>query len=294
LNGINISLAAMSNKSTLKVYSPESTIRRPLVLLKSMLSDIRTSKELAWRLFIRNISAMYRQSFLGYIWAFLPPIATTLVWVFLNSSNIVDTAGTKVPYPVYVMIGTLLWQIFVDAINSPLNLVTSSKAMLIKINFPREALIIAGIYEIGFNFLIRLALFAGILILYKVTLPISIFLAPIGIIAIILLGLVIGIGLTPAGLLYQDIGRGLLIITSVWFYLTPVVYPTPTSFPANLVARYNPISPLIITTREWITSGYVENLGPFITVSIASLGCLFMAWILYRIAMPHIIARMGS
>ena len=237
---------------------------------------------------------MYRQSILGYVWAFLPPVATTLVWVFLNSSKIVDTADTATPYPVYVMIGTLLWQIFVDAINSPLKLVTSSKAMLIKINFPREALIIAGIYEIGFNFLIRLVLFAGILGLYKVALPVSVILAPIGIIAIILLGLVIGVGLTPVGMLYQDIGRGLMIITSFWFYLTPIVYPTPASFPANLVARYNPVSPLIITTREWITSGYVEDLNAFITVTSVSLLLLFFAWLLFRIAMPHIIARLGS
>ena len=284
----------MNHNRVVKIYSPESMLKKPVVLLRSMFNDILASRELAWRLFVRNISAMYRQSILGYVWAFLPPVATTLVWVFLNSSKIVDTADTTTPYPVYVMIGTLLWQIFVDAINSPLKLVTSSKAMLIKINFPREALIIAGIYEIGFNFLIRLVLFAGILVLYKVALPVSVILAPIGIIAIILLGLVIGVGLTPVGMLYQDIGRGLMIITSFWFYLTPIVYPTPASFPANLVARYNPVSPLIITTREWITSGYVEDLNAFITVTSVSLLLLFFAWLLFRIAMPHIIARLGS
>jgi len=286
----------MKNTSKLVqvTYTPESQLRHPGQLIKAMFTDLKNSRELAWRLFVRNISAMYRQSVLGYVWAFLPPVATTLVWVFLNSSKIVDTADTTIPYPVYVMVGTLLWQIFVDAINSPLKLVTSSKAMLIKINFPREALIIAGVYEISFNFLIRLVLFAGILLLYKVALPMSIVLAPIGVIAIILFGLVIGIGLTPVGMLYQDIGRGLMIITSFWFYLTPIVYPTPTSFPANLVARYNPVSPLIITTREWITSGYVENINAFITVLCASIIFLFFGWTLYRIAMPHIIARLGS
>ena len=85
-----------------------------------MVADLRASRELAWRLLVRNISAQYRQTLLGYVWAFLPPIVTTLVWVFLNAQKIFDVGETGVPYPVYVLTGTILWQVFVDAMNSPL------------------------------------------------------------------------------------------------------------------------------------------------------------------------------
>lgn len=277
-----------------RIYTPESSLRKPRKLFQDMAYDLRTSRGLAWRLFIRNISAMYRQSIFGYVWAFLPAIATTLVWVFLNSNKIVSVSNTAVPYPVYVMVGTLLWQVFVDAINAPLKMVTSSKAMLIKINFPREALILAGFYEIIFNLLVRLILFVGILIVYKVQLSSYALLAPLGIFSILLFGLMIGLLLTPIGMLYTDIEKGLVIIISFWFYLTPIVYPAPTSFPANLVAKYNPVSHLIITTREWITNGVVENMNPFLFVSLFSIVFIFIGWILMRIAMPHIISRMGA
>ena len=275
------------------IYTPESRIRKPHKLIRDMYSDIRASKELAWRLFIRNISTLYRQTVLGYIWAFLPPIATTLLWVFLNNSKVVSFASTSIPYPVYVMVGTLLWQVFIDAMNCPLKIVSSSKSMIIKINFPHEALIIAGLLEVFFNFLIRIILFVGILIFYKVSLSITVLLAPIGILSLILLGLMIGIFLTPIGVLYKDIGNALIIFTTIWFYLTPVIYPPPSSFPANLLVKLNPVSPLIITTRDWITSGSVTDLSGFLLISIISLLLIIIGWILFRISMPHIIERSG-
>jgi lipopolysaccharide transport system permease protein len=276
------------------IYSPISPLRKPFQFLLGMFSDLLSSRELAKRLFIRNISAMYRQSILGYVWAFLPPIATTMVWVFLNSSKIVQVQTVDIPYPVYVMVGTLLWQVFVDALNSPLKLMASSKAMLVKINFPREALILAGIYEVLFNFTIRLILFVGILLLYHVALPISAILAPLGILSIMTFGLMLGVLLIPIGALYQDIERGVLIITSFWFYLTPIVYSAPKNFPANVVATYNPLSPLIISTRDWITTGFSSDNTSFIIISLSAVVLLFFGWVLYRIAMPHVIARIGA
>ncbi len=53
---------------------------------------------------------------------------------------------------------------------------------------------------------------------------------------LILLGLAIGLLLTPVGLLYTDIAAGLVIFTQVWFFATPVVYPAPESFPLSLLA----------------------------------------------------------
>jgi len=118
--------------------------------------------------------------------------------------------------------------------------------------------------------------------------------APFGIIALIMLGLMFGILLTPLGVLYQDIEKGLLMIISVWFFLTPVVYPSPTSFPANLISTINPVSPLLITTRELITTGNISDVFSFLVVAGITLILIFLGWIIYRVAMPHLIVRMGA
>ena len=55
------------------VYSPDSELLSFGKLLRSMWSDMLASRELAWRLLVRNISAQYRQSLLGYAWTFVAP-----------------------------------------------------------------------------------------------------------------------------------------------------------------------------------------------------------------------------
>jgi len=276
------------------VYTPDSQLLHVRQLLKSIVQDLISSRELAWRLFVRNISAQYRQSFLGYIWAFLPPIATTLIWVFLNSQQILDVGTTDIPYPAFVMIGTLLWQGFVDALNSPIKLITSSKSMLAKINFPHEALILAGMGEVIFNFLIRVVLVIIVFIWFKIPVPATIIFAPIGIAGLMILGFMIGVFLAPLGVLYQDVQRGLEIITRFWFFMTPVIYPLPTDSTAAFLTKLNPVTPLLVTSRELMTTGEVTQSTSFIIVTALSLAFTVTGWILYRLAKPHLIQRMST
>ena len=127
------------------VYTPESPMRHPLRLLGDMGRDLAASRELAWRLFVRDLSAQYRQTYLGYVWAFVPPLVSAVTFIFLQSQGIVKIEGTGMPYAAFAMIGTLLWQTFVEAIQSPISAVQSAKAMLAKINFPREAILLGGL-----------------------------------------------------------------------------------------------------------------------------------------------------
>ena len=289
-----MALADTSERLPEVVYTPESQLRHPRQLVRSMVSDLLASRELAWRLFVRNISAQYRQTMLGYLWAFLPPIVTTLTFVFLNSQNILSVGDTDIPYPAYVMVGTLLWQGFADALNSPIRLISSSRSMLARINFPREALILAGLGEVLFNFAIRLVLLLVVFIWFRIHVPTTVFLAPFGVLALMALGLMIGILLTPLGVLYQDIERGLAILLTMWFFVTPVVYPPPTRWPASLLAQLNPVSPLLITTRELLTTGTVSQPGGFLLITGIAFGLMLVGWVLYRVAMPHLVERMGA
>ena len=74
-----------------------------------MLFDLVHSWDLAWRLFLRNISAKYRQTFLSYFWAVAPPLLTSAIWIFLNSQKILNFIEIGVPYPLYVLVGTIIW-----------------------------------------------------------------------------------------------------------------------------------------------------------------------------------------
>jgi lipopolysaccharide transport system permease protein len=110
----------------------------------------------------------------------------------------------------------------------------------------------------------------------------------------ITLGLMIGLLLTPLGVLYQDIGRSLVVFTQALFFLTPVIYPVPQAAFAAALIQLNPVTPLLTSTREWLTGGDASLLPSFIGVSVGTLVLLFLGWLIYRIAMPHLIARMSA
>jgi lipopolysaccharide transport system permease protein len=90
------------------------------------------------------------------------------------------------------------------------------------------------------------------------------------------------------------VGRGLGFLTAAWFFLTPVIYPVPkASFAATLI-ELNPVTPLLVATRDWLVIGSTHLLPAFLWVLGASLVLLLVGWIQYRIAMPHLISRMSA
>jgi lipopolysaccharide transport system permease protein len=276
------------------VYGPGSQLREPGRLFRCMLRDLAASRELAWRLFVRNVSARYRQTMLGYAWAILPPVFTTLVFVFLRNAGFFAVGQTQLPYGLFLFTGMVLWQTFSDALGSPMRMVTQSASMLTRVNFPREALILAGIGEVLFNFLIRLALLIVVILWSGLQLPWTVILVPFGVLTLVALGIAIGVLFTPFAVLFQDVGHGLPFLASLWMFLTPVLYPAPNAGPGSLTMMLNPVSPVLDTTRAWLLTGSPEYFMGFLGVSFMTAAALLCSWGLYRLALPILIERMGA
>jgi len=276
------------------IYTPESQLRQPLKLFHVMGQDLLASRELACRLLIRDISAQYRQSLLGLFWAFVPPIATAIGLTAANNANAINIGTTDLPYAAYVMLSMTLWQTFVESLNGPIQAVTQAKAMLAKINFPREAIILAKIGEVLFNFSIKLILIISLLIWFRISVTWSVILAPVALIHLIALGTSIGLFLSPIAALYQDISKGLTFVIGAWLFLTPVIYPVPQNGTFATLVQLNPVTHLLVTTRELATTGIVSNSPGFWLASIFAIVSLLFAWLSYRLAMPFVIERMSA
>jgi lipopolysaccharide transport system permease protein len=275
------------------VYGPESPLREPGALWRAIGRDLRAARPLAWRLLVRNLRAQYRQSALGYFWAILPPLVSTLTWMFLNRIGVLAVGDTAVPYPVFVLAGTVLWQGLADATSGPLSQLTANSALLTKVNFPREAFVLVAVGELLFNFAIRLALLLAVLLWAGVALGPSILLVPLAVASLIVLGTAVGVLLAPFGMLYQDVPRGLTLVLTLWFFVTPVVYPVPDGPLATLLV-WNPATPLIVTARDWLTTGTTAMPLAFTAVSLAAVALLGVALVVYRLAMPHLVARLAA
>ena len=277
-----------------RVYTPESDLAHPARLWREMLHDLWAGRELAWRLAVRDISAQYRQSALGVVWALITPLSTTAVWLFLSTSKLVQVADTGIPYPVFVFTGTLLWSILLDSFNAPLGQVNANRPLLAKINFPREALILTGIYQTLFNAAIKIGILLLVLPFLGVHAVLGALLIPVGVLALVLTGTALGLALTPVGVLYGDIGRGLPLITQALMYLSPVVFPLATTGWTARLMRLNPLTPLILNARAWFTGQSPALLTEWFFTIAASAVLLLVVWMVYRLAMPILIERMSA
>jgi lipopolysaccharide transport system permease protein len=282
------------NKPAITVYTPDSSLSKPLIMAREMFRDLFASRELAWRLAVRDIRAHYRQAFLGILWAFFLPLANTVTWIFLSRAGIVLVGETALPYPVYVFTGTMLWAILMDAMNAPLQQTNAARGMLAKLNFPREALVVSGIYQTLFNAGIKIGLLIGALILLGINPGWNVLLFPFGILSLVLVGTAFGLLITPVGMLYTDVGRALPLLMQFLMYLSPVVFPMPKEGWAATLFKINPLTPLVLTARDWLTGFPPEFIGYFLAVNSAALALLLVVWVAYRLAMPILIERMSA
>ena len=279
---------------TVKVYQPGSPLRNPGEFLNDMWSGFLAARELSWRLTMRDFSAMYRQSYAGYLWAFLPPLVASFTFILLRSGGAVQVQDTNIPYAAFALTGTILWQVFVDSMQNPLKTMQSCKQMLIKINFPREALILSPIQMSLISLGIRLVILIPVMIVFRFPLTWSLALVPFGLLFLVLLGTCFGLLLAPISALYKDIQQGIMMIATFWMFLTPVVFPGVRDGLLGTLMRLNPVTYVLGTTRDWLT-GTIDSvfLDGFYIIGASVILVLFAGAVLFRIFLGRVIERLG-
>ena len=175
----------------------------------------------------------------------------------------------------------------------PIAALNGAKGMLVKLNFPRIAPVLAGIGEISLTSAIRLVLLIPIFLFVGMFPAWTIIFFPFAYLALVLLGTAIGSFLTPIGLLYTDIGRAIGILGQFAMYLTPVVYPVATAGMLGWVNRLNPVTYLIETGRATLVGGPWDSLPIALAVTAAAFILLLIGWTIFHITVPRIIERLG-
>jgi lipopolysaccharide transport system permease protein len=222
----------------------------------------------------------------------VPALAIALTWVYLDDIKVVRFGDVGISYLAYVLTGVLLWQTFSEALHAPLRRLGGARHVLTKARLPHEAWVAAGALDVVFNLLVRLGVLAVVLVAAGTPVRAAILLAPLGMLALIVLGFAIGLALTPIGLLYDDVGEALTVVTAFWFFLTPVVYPWPIAVAGDALIAFNPVTPVLVTTRAWLTGAPGAEPGQLAAVGAAGIALLVAAWVVYRVARPHLVARL--
>lgn len=278
----------------LTVYSTESVLRHPRRFVRRAVDDLQRSHSLGWRLAVRDLNALYRQTALGFLWALLLPLGNAAAWLMMRNAGIVQTGDTQVPYALYVFIGTMAWGIFIDALMAPVQQAVAAKPLLARVSFPPEALVVSGVYQTLVAASIKLALIVLACLLAGHSSGWAMLLLPLAALVLILLGTAIGALVTPVGLLYTDVAKSLPLLAQFLMYLSPVVYAAPGQGWVADAMRFNPVTPLLVGTRAWATGLGTAPVGDICIVASAAILLLLAVWGAYKAAMPILVERMGT
>ncbi len=224
------------------------------LLLKSQ--EIWSYRELIRNLVLRDLRTRYKGSALGYLWTQLAPLGMMLVYVlvfgFLLPSGLAQ-------FPVFIITGLLAWNFTAEAVVGGTRSVIDSAPLVKKVYFPREVLPLTSVLSSLLNFLLSLPMMLAVMALVQLIdlgrLNFSWTFAYIPVLLIIqtvfLAGLALLLG--AVAVFFRDIVHLVGIAVSIWFFLTPVIYPLSTlgdGLAVRMVRWLNPMASLVEFYRE--------------------------------------------
>ena len=232
------------------------------------LRDVWQYRELVGFLAMREIRIRYKQTLLGVAWIALHPLATTAVFSFIFG-RLAGMPSDGLPYPVFAMSGLVAWNFFASSFSRGTTSVIGSADLISKVYFPRLIIPIASVLSplvdvgVALVMVLLLAAFYGI------------FPGPtvVMVLPFIALALVTALGMalwmSSINVRYRDVGQILPIMTQLWFYATPVIYPA-TLFPERFRALQglNPIATVAEGFR-WALLGKAPPSPVMVGMSVA-------------------------
>lgn len=259
-----------------------------------MFRNIVNSKDLIWQLFRRDFFMAYKKTFLGFSWVLVSPLIGIASWIFLNSAGILEPGETNVPFPVYVLLGSTLWGLFMGLYTASLGTLNAGSGFIMQVKFPHEVLLIKQVAQFFANFSITFFVNIVVLLAFGVIPSIYILLFPIFIIPIFLLAVGMGLIMSVVSIVAADVSSFVNIILGFIFYATPIVYQID-SIQDNRVKtliELNPFTYLVAGLRDIIIFGTLEYPERYTLISLLTLLFFLFAWRFFYISEDKVIERM--
>ena len=284
----------MNSKNKIKRYCPDQNKGWGLRVWHEMFSELVDNHELVWRLFLRNFKAKYRQTVLGFLWALIMPLLAVGTFVFLNRAGVLNIGKVDIPYPAYALLGLTVWHIFAGGLRACSNSIVAGGSMVVKINFPKEALVLSSLGEALVETLVRLALTVFVFAIYKVVPAWTAILFPLTLIPLLLFTLGLGFMLSILNAVFRDVANIVSLSSTFLLFIKPILYTEPKASFFKAFTIFNPLAALVSGPRDLVVKGYLTQPVSFWFYSALSLIIFIISWRFFHLAEIRIAERVGA
>ena len=259
----------MKNTSIEAARKAETVVIQPVKGLVGLnLRDLWIYRELVYFLTWRDLKVRYKQSVLGVLWAIINPLVTTVVFSVIFG-NFAKFPSDDVPYPIFSYTATLPWSFFAAALTVSARSMLTSGGMVSKIYFPRIIVPLSSVFANLVDFLVGFVIMIGMLFFYHITPTLNMLWLPAFLLLATITALGVGLWFSALLVMYRDINYVLPFLTTVWMYLSPVVYASST-IPEKWRVLFS-LNPMVgvIEGFRWALLGTQQSISPLM-IAISS------------------------
>ena len=198
---------------------------------------------------VTDFKVRYQGSILGYAWSVLRPLFLFVI-LYIVFVKFLRIGGDIPHFPVYLLMGIVLWNFFSEATSTAMTSVVSRGDLIKKISIPRYLVVVSSsvsaFINLGLNFLVLLV----IAFINKVPVMESWLLVPFIVIELFILSLALGFFLSALFVKYRDASYVWEVLLQAGFYATPVLYPLSIiAEKYQVVIMLNPMAQIIQDAR---------------------------------------------
>ncbi|EGV44428.2 ABC transporter permease [Bizionia argentinensis JUB59] len=255
------------------------TISSKRKLIDFNFAEIWRYRDLLFLFVKRDVVTVYKQTILGPLWYIIQPLFTSVIFTLIfNNLGQISTNG--VPPFLFNLAGITAWNYFKECLTGTSSTFTANQSIFGKVYFPRVIVPMSITISNLLKFGIQLGIFIGFYVYYAFqgrTLGFNshVFLLPIYIIMMALLGLGLGMIISSMTTKYRDltilVGFGVQLL----MYVSAVPYPVSEAkakFPeaVALIVEYNPLTQIIEGFRYMLlNTGTFSWFGFLYTLAIS-------------------------
>lgn len=242
--------------------------------------SLRHATDLVLVLLGKELKVRYKSTILGYAWSVAYPLAFALVFTF------VFKIVARIPienYALFVVMGLFPWQWLQNSVTGANQFFLANAPLIKKVGFPRSLLVLTGVLNDLVHFLASLPVIV-VLMLVAGERPGAAWAWQVPLLIAIQFGVTYGISLlvATANLFLRDLERLVGIVTLLWLYLTPVLYPWSMVPEAIRWTRWlNPMALVVPAWRE-VFLGEPMATAPVLVAALWAAGLALGGQLVYR------------
>jgi lipopolysaccharide transport system permease protein len=254
------------------------TVRRRLDV--AGIAELWRYRELVYFFAWRDFKVRYKQAALGATWAIFQPLANMIVFT-LFFGRLANIPSDGLPYPIFAYSGLLLWTYCSVVVAQAGQSLVANANLVTKVYFPKVALPFASAASAIVDLAIGMVLLVLMMAYYDLPLGLPLLLAPVFLVALVVLTAGISLLLAALNVWYRDLKHALPLLIQLWLFVTPVIYPI-SFIPERYqwLMAFNPLAGLVEGFRACVLQGIWPQ--PLLSVtSLATTAIIFILGLRY-------------